>query len=122
MRCTSWRARGVFTGSFLHLTRSRGNRQIGSCENRFFQFPKGHYMFLQLDGVGARYLQLARALKQAILDGRCAPASRLPATRVFARELDLSRNTVLAAYEQLGAEGFIEGRIGSGCYVAAFAA
>ena len=79
-------------------------------------------MFLQLDGVGARYLQLARALKQAILDGRCAPASRLPATRVFARELDLSRNTVLAAYEQLAAEGFIEGRIGSGCYVAAFAA
>ena len=79
-------------------------------------------MFLQLDGVGARYLQLARALKQAILDGRCAPGARLPATRVFARELELSRNTVLAAYEQLAAEGFIEGRIGSGCYVAAFAA
>ena len=79
-------------------------------------------MFLQLDGSGARYLQLARALKQAILDGRCAPATRLPATRVLARELDLSRNTVLAAYEQLAAEGFIEGRVGSGCYVAAFAA
>jgi GntR family transcriptional regulator/MocR family aminotransferase len=41
---------------------------------------------------------------------------------VLARELDLSRNTVLAAYEQLGAEGFIEGRVGSGCYVAEFAA
>src|ERR1051325_2796174 len=79
-------------------------------------------MFLQLDGSGARYLQLARALKQAILDGRCAPATRLPATRVLARALDLSRNPVLAAYEQLAAEGFIEGRVGSGCYVAAFAA
>ena len=78
-------------------------------------------MFLQLDESGPRYLQLARALKQAILDGRCAPASRLPATRVLARELDLSRNTVLAAYEQLAAEGFIEGKVGSGCYVAAFA-
>jgi len=78
-------------------------------------------MFLQLDDTGARYLQLARALKQAILDGRCAPASRLPATRVLARELDLSRNTVLAAYEQLAAEGFIEGKVGSGCYVASFA-
>ena len=77
-------------------------------------------MFLQLDDSGPRYLQLARALKQAILDGRCAPASRLPATRVLARELDLSRNTVLAAYEQLAAEGFIEGKVGSGCYVAAF--
>ncbi len=79
-------------------------------------------MFVQLDDHGPRYLQLARALKQAILDGRCAPSSRLPATRVFARDLGLSRNTVLAAYEQLAAEGFIEGRVGSGCYVAAFAA
>jgi GntR family transcriptional regulator/MocR family aminotransferase len=77
-------------------------------------------MFLQLDESGPRYLQLARALKQAILDGRCAPATRLPATRVYARELGLSRNTVLAAYEQLAAEGFLEGRVGSGCYVAAF--
>jgi GntR family transcriptional regulator / MocR family aminotransferase len=76
-------------------------------------------VFLQLDDHGPRYLQLARALKQAILERRCAPATRLPATRVLARELGLSRNTVLAAYEQLAAEGFIEGRVGSGCYVAA---
>lgn len=80
----------------------------------------GANMFLELDDDGPRYLQLARALKQAILDGRCAPATRLPATRVLANELALSRNTVLAAYEQLAAEGFIEGRVGSGCYVAAF--
>ncbi len=79
-------------------------------------------MFLQLDDHGPRYLQLSRALKQAILERRCAPATRLPATRVLARELGLSRNTVLAAYEQLAAEGFIEGRIGSGCYVAALSA
>ncbi len=79
-------------------------------------------MYLELDGRGPRYAQLTRALKQAILDGRCPPASRLPATRVLARELGLSRNTVLAAYEQLAAEGFLEGRVGSGCYVAAFAA
>ena len=76
-------------------------------------------MFLQLDDQGPRYLQLSRALKQAILEGRVVPATRLPATRVLARELGLSRNTVLAAYEQLAAEGFIEGRVGSGCYVGA---
>jgi len=79
-------------------------------------------MFLELDDQGPRYAQLTRALKQAILTGRCAPATRLPATRTLARDLDLSRNTVLAAYEQLAAEGFIEGRVGSGCYVSAFAA
>src|SRR5512142_3399345 len=78
-------------------------------------------MFLQLDNQGPRYAQLTRALKQAILSGRCAPATRLPATRTLARDLDLSRNTVLAAYEQLAAEGFIEGRVGSGCYVSSFA-
>ena len=78
-------------------------------------------MFLQLDETGPRYAQLTRALKQAILDGRCAPSTRLPATRTLARDLDVSRNTVLAAYEQLTAEGFIEGRVGSGCYVAVFA-
>jgi GntR family transcriptional regulator/MocR family aminotransferase len=79
-------------------------------------------MFLQLDDKGPRYLQLARALKQAILDGRCAPGTRLPATRTLARELEISRNTALAAYALLAEEGLIEGRSGSGCYVAAFAA
>ncbi|HSM99481.1 MAG TPA: PLP-dependent aminotransferase family protein [Rudaea sp.] len=79
-------------------------------------------MFLQLDDKGPRYLQLARALKQAILDGRCAPGTRLPATRTLARELEISRNTTLAAYALLTEEGLIEGRSGSGCYVAAFAA
>lgn len=79
-------------------------------------------MFLQLDDKGPRYLQLARALKQAILDGRCAPGTRLPATRTLARELEISRNTTLAAYALLTEEGLIEGRSGSGCYVATFAA
>ena len=75
-------------------------------------------MYLELDGQGARYAQLIRALKGAILDGRVNAGSRLPASRSLARELDLSRNTVLAAYEQLQAEGFLLGRVGSGSYVA----
>ncbi len=79
-------------------------------------------MFLQLDQNGPRYQQLARAFKQAVLDGRCPAGSRLPATRVLAQELDFSRNTVLAAYELLADEGFIETRTGSGCYVAHFRA
>jgi GntR family transcriptional regulator/MocR family aminotransferase len=75
-------------------------------------------MYLDLDGQGARYAQLIRALKSAILDGRFAAGARLPASRSLARELDLSRNTVLAAYEQLQAEGFLLGRVGSGSFVA----
>jgi GntR family transcriptional regulator/MocR family aminotransferase len=75
-------------------------------------------MYLDLDGEGPRYAQLIRSLKGAILDGRVAAGARLPASRSLARELDISRNTVLAAYEQLQAEGFLVGRVGSGSYVA----
>lgn len=75
-------------------------------------------MHLELDGKGPLHAQLTRALKAAMLNGRLAQGSRLPATRALARELELSRNTVLAAYEQLHAEGYLHGRVGSGSYVA----
>lgn len=75
-------------------------------------------MFLQLDNKGPRYAQLIRALKGAILDGHMAAGSRLPATRELAQQLEVSRTTVLAAYGQLRTEGFIDGRVGSGSYVA----
>lgn len=74
-------------------------------------------MHLQLDGRGPLHAQLTRALKSAVFAGRVSEGARLPATRQLARELGLSRNTVLAAYEQLRAEGFVDGRVGSGSYV-----
>jgi GntR family transcriptional regulator / MocR family aminotransferase len=74
-------------------------------------------MFLDLDGRGELYLQLLRALKRAILDGRLASGSRLPATRALADELGLSRNTVLAAYGLLCAEHLAIARGGSGTFV-----
>lgn len=57
-----------------------------------------------LDGRGALYEQLARVLKRAIVEGHFHPGERLPATRDLARKLNLSRNTVLTAYEILRAE------------------
>jgi GntR family transcriptional regulator/MocR family aminotransferase len=75
-------------------------------------------VFLELDGRGPRHGQLTRALKSAILGGRVPAGARLPATRELAVELGLSRTTVLAAYEQLHAEGFIDSRTGSGSFVA----
>jgi GntR family transcriptional regulator / MocR family aminotransferase len=75
-------------------------------------------MFIELDGQGPHYAQLVRALKASILDGRLTAGSQLPPTRELACDLELSRTTVLAAYEQLRAEGYIQGRIGSGSYVA----
>jgi len=74
-------------------------------------------VYLQLDGRGPLYDQLTRALKASILNGRIAAGSQLPPTRELAQELEMSRTTVLAAYEQLRAEGFIDGRVGSGSFV-----
>ncbi len=61
-------------------------------------------MILKLDGQGALFEQLARALKGQILTGGYEPGSRLPATRTLAAALGVSRNTVLGAYELLCAE------------------
>jgi GntR family transcriptional regulator / MocR family aminotransferase len=74
-------------------------------------------MFLQLDGHGPQYAQLIRAIKAGILDGRLTSGMRLPPTRTLALELGLSRITILTAYEQLRADGFIRGCAGSGSYI-----
>ncbi len=74
-------------------------------------------MHVNMDGQGPLHAQLTRALKVALFAGRLGGAGRLPATRQLARDLGLSRNTVLAAYEQLRAEGFVRGRVGSGSFI-----
>lgn len=76
-------------------------------------------MVVNLDGSGTLQSQLLRGLKSAIFDGGLARGARLPPTRELAQELGLSRNTVLAVYEQLRAEGFIAARVGAGSFVAA---
>ncbi|WNM43031.1 PLP-dependent aminotransferase family protein [Micromonospora halotolerans] len=74
-------------------------------------------LHLELDATGGRRAGLERALRDAIRDGRLPPATRLPATRVLAAELGLSRGTVSAAYDQLVAEGWLVARIGAGTEV-----
>lgn len=64
------------------------------------------------------YRQLYETVRGAVLDGRLRPGCRLPSTRVLASELEVSRNTVLQAYQQLEAEGYLEGRVGAGTWVA----
>ncbi|MET9270213.1 PLP-dependent aminotransferase family protein [Kribbella sp. NPDC003557] len=63
------------------------------------------------------HLQLAEQFRAAVLDGRLQAGHRLPSTRDLARELTVSRSVTQAAYDQLHAEGWIEGRTGAGTYV-----
>src|SRR5205085_2890131 len=64
------------------------------------------------------YRQLYESMRQAILAGQLAAGTRLPATRVLAERLGVSRTTVILAFELLLSEGYVEGRTGSGTFVA----
>ncbi|MBV9339377.1 MAG: PLP-dependent aminotransferase family protein [Acidobacteria bacterium] len=63
------------------------------------------------------FRQLYYRFRNAILDGTFSPGQKLPSTREIAEEIGVSRTVALMAYEQLLAEGFANGRIGSGTYV-----
>src|ERR1044071_3466393 len=77
------------------------------------------YTALSLDAASSEplYRQLYEALRGAILAGQLKPGTRLQSTRELAAELGVSRNTVMNAFEQLLAEGYLEGQVGSGTYV-----
>jgi len=75
-------------------------------------------MYLELDGEGALYAQLARALRRAIRRGQLRPGVALPPTRELAAQLGLARNTVVAAYELLCDERLAVARVGAGTFVA----
>src|SRR5262245_11134743 len=63
-------------------------------------------------------LQVESGLRQAIHSGRMAAGTLLPATRVLAADLGISRGVVIEAYEQLLAEGYLTARRGSATRVA----
>ncbi len=70
------------------------------------------------DDPGPLTAQIAGQLRDAVADGCLATGERLPSTRMLAEQLGVSRTVVTGAYAQLFAEGWVEGRHGSGTYVA----
>ena len=69
---------------------------------------------LQLDPSSHRplYLQLRDALRRRIVDRNLPPGAKLPSTRTLAKDLAISRNTVVNAYQALSAEGLVAGAVG----------
>lgn len=63
------------------------------------------------------YRQLYLQVRKQILSGRLPGGTRLPSTRTLCKELGLSRITLLNAFDQLTAEGFLASRTGAGSYV-----
>jgi GntR family transcriptional regulator/MocR family aminotransferase len=79
-------------------------------------------LFIQLDeknSAGPLYRQIYEAIRRAILSGELQTSRALPPTRALAKQLGVARTTVINAYEQLLAEGYLEGRTGAGTFVAA---
>jgi GntR family transcriptional regulator / MocR family aminotransferase len=65
------------------------------------------------------YRRIYDGIRALVLDGRLQPGQALPSSRSLAAERGISRNTVVAAFEQLAAEGFLITRVGDATRVAA---
>jgi GntR family transcriptional regulator/MocR family aminotransferase len=63
------------------------------------------------------YQQLESEIIQLICRGILKPGQLLPSSRELAQRLQLNRKTVVATYEELGAQGWVESRERSGVYV-----
>jgi GntR family transcriptional regulator/MocR family aminotransferase len=61
--------------------------------------------------------QIESGLRDAIGTGRLAPGTALPSTRALAADLGVTRGVVVAAYDQLLAEGYLLSRQGAGTVV-----
>lgn len=70
------------------------------------------------DASSPMYRRLYDWFRSAILTGELRPGQKIPSTRYLATELKVSRITILGAFQQLSAEGYIESSSGSGTYVA----
>ena len=77
-------------------------------------------LLVELDRSSRRPLraQLEDALRNAVRSGRLPAHGRLPASRLLASDLGISRRLVVDAYAQLLAEGYLVARPGSGTFVA----
>ncbi len=83
--------------------------------------PAGVPVWISLDcssSAAPIYRQIYEGVRSGILAGRLRAGTRLPSTRTLAAELAVSRTTVVTAFEHLLAEGYLDGRVGSGTYVA----
>ncbi|MGX1788702.1 MocR-like pyridoxine biosynthesis transcription factor PdxR [Bosea sp. NPDC055332] len=70
-------------------------------------------------GIPNQASRVHAALRVAIVDGYLSPGLKLPSSRALAAQLGMSRNAIIAAYEQLLSDGLADARQGSGTYVAA---
>ena len=100
--------------------RSTSQKVAGQSEGGVTKYPGGALIpTVSVDRGDQAHLsmQLATGLRELILSGDLAPGTRLPASRILARDQGISRTTAVTAYEQLTSEGLLVSRVGAGTFV-----
>jgi GntR family transcriptional regulator/MocR family aminotransferase len=95
--------------------------QFSGSDARMVKQREGAILpFIRVDQDAAtpKFRQIQDQLRTAILMGHLRAGTRLPASRVLADELEMSRPTIVRVLENLKSEGYLETRHGSGTFVA----
>lgn len=82
-----------------------------------FNYPAWNLIQLARESDKPLYEQIFTQFRESIMNGRLARGTRLPPSRLLARELSLARNTVIQSYDKLEAEGYVRRIRGSGTFV-----
>jgi DNA-binding transcriptional MocR family regulator len=95
---------------------------VTSANSRSVAKAVGHNQVARLlggwaSGDGALHVQLASRLRELVREGALPAGTRLPSERAMAQALNVSRNTVGVAFDQLRAEALLSSRRGDGTYV-----
>ncbi|HEX9929008.1 MAG TPA: PLP-dependent aminotransferase family protein [Pyrinomonadaceae bacterium] len=80
--------------------------------------PHPPFIILDVKSKVPLYRQIYETIRRSILTGEFYSGKQLPASRHLAKQLGVSRMTVLNAFDQLLAEGYLEGKTGAGTFVA----
>jgi len=82
-----------------------------------FNYPVWNLIRLARDSDTPLYEQIFAQFRTSIIEGMLPRGTRLPPSRILAKELSLARNTVVQAYDRLEAEGYVRRAHGSGTFV-----
>ncbi|QEL25331.1 PLP-dependent aminotransferase family protein [Bosea sp. F3-2] len=82
-----------------------------------FNYPVWNLIRLDRDSETPLYAQIFAQFRTSIIEGMLPRGTRLPPSRILAKELSLARNTVVQSYDRLEAEGYVRRIHGSGTFV-----
>ena len=106
----------ILTPSTMSL-HGRYYKVEGAVKERQRSWANLYAWQLTRSGGAPLFRQVYLQIRSAILSQSLRPGTKLPSTRALASQLSVSRSAVVSAYEQLLAEGYASGKVGSGTYV-----